>query len=73
MDGPWFQAVGQAYGMDTALTMDMEIRKQFAVIEARRIKEPLSLPGKGGLDALEIVFKHRLVSLLKDAGDPLPR
>jgi len=64
MDGLWFQAVEQAYGMEAALTIDREVWKKFAVIEARRIKERLSLPEKGGLDALEIAFQHRLVSFL---------
>lgn len=64
MDGLWFQAVEQACGMDTALALDREVWGQFAVIEARRIKERLAMPEKGGLDALEIAFKNRLVSLL---------
>lgn len=64
MDGLWFQAVEQACGMDTALALDREVWEQFAVIEARRIKERLAMPEKGGLDALEIAFKNRLVSLL---------
>jgi hypothetical protein len=64
MDGLWFQAVEQAYGMNTALAMDTEIWEQFAVIEARRIKLRLALPENGGLDALEIAFKNRLISLL---------
>jgi hypothetical protein len=64
MDGLWFQAVEQAYGMDAALAIDREVWEQFAVIEARRIKERLAMPEKGGLDALEIAFKNRLVSLL---------
>jgi hypothetical protein len=64
MDGLWFQAVEQAYGMDAALAMDRMVWEQFAVIEAQRIKERLALPEKGGLDALEIAFKNRLVSLL---------
>jgi hypothetical protein len=64
IDGLWFQAVEQAYGMDTALAMDTEIWEQFAVIEARRIKQRLALPENGGLDALEIAFKNRLISLL---------
>jgi hypothetical protein len=64
MDGLWFQAVEQVYGMDAALTMDMRVWAQFAVIEARRIKERLVLPDKGGMDALEIAFKNRLISLL---------
>jgi hypothetical protein len=64
MDGLWFHAVEQACGMDTALALDREVWGQFAVIEARRIKERLAMPEKGGLDALEIAFKNRLVSLL---------
>jgi hypothetical protein len=64
MDGLWFQAVEQAYGMDSALTTDREVWEQFAVIEALRIKERLVLPERGGLDALEIAFKNRLVTLL---------
>jgi hypothetical protein len=64
MDGLWFQAVEQAYGMDSALTMDREVWEQFAVIEALRIKERLVLPERGSLDALEIAFKNRLVTLL---------
>ncbi len=64
MDGLWFQAVEQAYGMDAALALDREVWEQFAVIEAQRIKEQLALPEKGGLDALEIALKNRLVSLI---------
>jgi hypothetical protein len=64
MDGLWFQAVEQAYGMDAALALDRKVWEQFAVIEARRIMERLALPEKGGLDALEIAFNNRLVSLL---------
>ncbi len=64
MDGLWFQAVEQVYGMDAALALDRQVWEQFAVIEARRIMERLALPEKGGLDALEIAFKNRLVSVL---------
>ena len=64
MDGLWFQAVEHAYGMDAALALDREVWEQFAVIEARRIKERLDLSEKGGLDALEIALKNRLVSLI---------
>jgi len=64
MDGLWFQAVENAYGMTTALALDRGVWEQFAVIEARRIKKRFLLPENGGLDALEIAFKHRLASLL---------
>ena len=66
MDGLWFQAVEQAYGMDAAIALDREVWEQFAVVEARRIKERLALPDKGGLDALEIAFKNRLISRLNE-------
>ena len=64
MDGLWFQAVEQTYGMDAAITLDREVWEQFAVIEAGRIKERLALPENGGLDALEIAFNNRLVTHL---------
>ena len=64
MDGLWFQAVEQAYGMDAALAIDRQVWEQFAVIEARRIKKRLFLPVNGGLDALEIAFNNWLVSRL---------
>ena len=66
MDGLWFQAVEKAFGMDTALSMDRDVWEQFAVIEAMRIKERLTLSDKGGLDALEIAFNNRLVFLLNE-------
>jgi len=66
MDGLWFQAVERAYGMDAALALDREVWEEFAVIEALRIKKWLALPKKGGLDALEIAFKNRLISLLNE-------
>jgi hypothetical protein len=66
MDGLWFQAVEQAYGIDAALAIDKKVWEQFALVEARRIKERLALPERGGLDALEIAFKNRLVSLLNE-------
>lgn len=64
IDGLWFQAIEQDYGMDAALAMDREVWRKFAVIEAQRIKERLHLPEEGGLDALETAFKNRLVTLL---------
>lgn len=64
MDGLWFQAVEKKYGMDAALELDRGVWKQFAVIEAHRLKERLALPEKGGLDALEIAFNNRLASSL---------
>jgi hypothetical protein len=66
MDGLWFQAVEQEYGMDAAVAMDRKVWKHYAGIEARRIKERLCLPERGGLDALEIAFKNRLITHVND-------
>ena len=60
MDGLWFQAVEQHYGMKAAVLLDQHVWKQYAVIEARRIKERLNLPERGGLDALAIALNNRL-------------
>jgi len=60
MDGLWFQAVEQEYGMDAAVLLDKKVWNQYAVTEARRIKKRLNLPEPGGLDALEIAFTNRL-------------
>jgi hypothetical protein len=60
MDGLWFQAVEQHYGMEAAILLDQNVWRKYAVIEARRIKERLNLPERGGLDAMEVAFKNRL-------------
>ncbi len=66
MDGLWFQGIEQSYGMNAALEMDKKVWEQFSVIEAERIKKRLSLPERGGLDALEIALNNRLYHLLND-------
>jgi len=62
MDGLWFQAVEQEYGIEAAVLLDLNVWKEYAAIEARRIKERLHLPEQGGLDALAIAFANRLFS-----------
>ncbi|WAC05430.1 MAG: DUF6125 family protein [Methanoregula sp.] len=60
MDGLWFLAVEDAYGMDAAIALDKNVWEQFSKIEAERIKKRLSLPEFGGIDALERALAHRL-------------
>ena len=60
MDGLWFQAVEQEYGLEAAVLLDRKVWEQYAKIEALRIKERLWLPEQGGLDALETAFCNRL-------------
>ena len=66
IDGLWFQAVEQEYGMDAAIGLDRKVWEQFSVIEARRIRERLDLPHQGGLDALETALKNRLFELVNE-------
>jgi hypothetical protein len=66
MDGLWFQAVEETYGMDAALAADRRVWERFSVIEAQRIMERLKLPENGGLDTLEPALKHRMYARLND-------
>lgn len=64
IDGLWFLAVEERFGLETAIACDVAAWKQFSQIEARRIRERLNLPEDGGLNALEIALKHRLFSFI---------
>ncbi len=64
MDGLWFLAVEEEFGLAKAMEIDRRIWAAFSRIEADRIKKRLSLPESGGLDALDTALRHRLHSLL---------
>jgi hypothetical protein len=59
MDGLWFQAAEQKYGMDAAIELDKEAWRRFSPIEAKRIMKSLGIDPGGGLDALEKCFGYR--------------
>jgi hypothetical protein len=63
-DGLWFQAVEKAHGIEHAIDLDTQAWSRFSPIEAKRIKEFLNLPDKGGLDALESALEYRLYAVL---------
>jgi len=62
IDGLWFQAIEERYGMGVATALDIAVWEQFAGIEAARIRRRLNLPERGGLEALEAALRARLVS-----------
>ncbi|MFH0966572.1 MAG: DUF6125 family protein [Methanobacteriota archaeon] len=64
IDGLWFLAIEERFGLDIAIACDVMVWKQFSLIEAERIRRRLHLPDNGGLDALEIALKHRLFAHL---------
>ena len=60
MDGLWFQAAEKDYGMDVAMDHDCRAWDAFTKIEARRLKDFLSLPERAGLDGLDQALRYRI-------------
>ncbi len=60
MDGLWFLAVEEMFGMDAALQCDKRVWEQFAPSEARRIMKRCGITGHGGLDALKNALENRM-------------
>ncbi len=63
-DGLWFQAVERSHGIEEATRLDAEAWSRFSPIEARRIREILDLPERGGLEALRTALCWRMYALL---------
>lgn len=60
MDGCWFLAAEEKYGLDTAIDLDARCWERFSSAEAKRIMQTFGIPEHGGLDALEKALKYRL-------------
>jgi hypothetical protein len=63
-DGLWFQAVERAHDLKHAIQLDAEAWSRFSPIEAKRIKQFLHLPERGGLEALATALEFRLYAVL---------
>jgi hypothetical protein len=63
-DGLWFQAVENAYGLETAIKLDTEAWGKFSPLEAKRILERLGKQPGGGLDLLEEALDQRLYAFI---------
>ncbi len=64
MDGAYFLALEQKYGLDTAIEIDKMAWKIFSPIEAARIMKEFNIPEGGGLKALEQALKYRVYATL---------
>jgi hypothetical protein len=64
MDGLWFQAVEQKFGIDTAIELDTEVWRLFSPLEAKRIMKFLGIEPGGGLDALAKCLNYRCYSYI---------
>lgn len=67
MDGVWFQSIERKYGMDEAMEHDGNAWEKFTVIEAKRIREFLSLPEQAGLEGLRRALEFRMYAPLNKA------
>jgi len=63
-DGCWFLAAERKYGMDTAMELDAESWRQFAVVEAKRIMKEFGIEANGGLQALARALQFRLYAAI---------
>jgi hypothetical protein len=60
IDGTWFQAVEQEYGLKKAIELDVKQWERFTVIEAKRIMQRFKIPEDGGIPALIEALKYRV-------------
>lgn len=66
-DGLWFQSIEAKEGMDAAMEHDVNAWRAFTKVEAKRIKEFLGLPERGGLEGLSRALQFRLYASLNKA------
>ncbi|NOR16005.1 MAG: hypothetical protein GQ544_09885 [Candidatus Aminicenantes bacterium] len=66
LDGLWFRAVENRYGIETAIDLDKEVWETYTVIEARRIMKRLGMEPGGGIPALIQCLKFRLYVHIND-------
>jgi hypothetical protein len=60
IDGTWFQAVEQEYGLEKAIELDVKQWERFTVIEAKRIMQRFNISKNGGIPALIEALKYRV-------------
>ncbi|MFX0147177.1 MAG: DUF6125 family protein [Candidatus Hodarchaeota archaeon] len=66
IDGTWFQAIEEEYGLEKAIDIDTKQWKRFTVIEAKRIMALLNIPKNGGISALIRALKFRIYSNINE-------
>jgi len=65
-DGIWFQAIEKKRGMNDAKRCNDTCWSRYSPFEAARIKELLSLPHDGGLDALQKALAYRMYAQINE-------
>jgi hypothetical protein len=63
-DGFWFLAAEQKFDLETAIELDKEAWRGFAVVEAKRILKRLNMAPGGGIAALVKAFDYRMYAFI---------
>lgn len=66
LDGVWFQAVENQYGMNDAKRCNDSCWGQFSPLEATMIRKILNLPEKPGLEGLKKALRFRLYAFVNE-------
>lgn len=66
IDGTWFLAAEEKYGMDVAIELDAASWKRFSPAEAKRLKKRFNLPEKGGIPALIKALNFRVYANINE-------
>lgn len=64
LDGLWFQAVEEKFGIEPAMECGQKAIAQYSEIEAKRIMKRLGLPRSGGILALMTALRFRMYHLI---------
>jgi len=60
IDGTWFQAVENEYGLEKAIELDVAQWKRFTVLEAKRIMKQFNISENGGIQGLIKALRYRV-------------
>lgn len=66
IDGTWFLAAEERFGIEMAIELDAASWKRFSPAEARRLKKRLKLPEKGGIPALIKALNFRVYANINE-------
>ncbi|MFX0060009.1 MAG: DUF6125 family protein [Candidatus Hodarchaeota archaeon] len=66
IDGTWFQAVENEFGIEKAIQLDVKQWKRFTIIEAKRIMKRFNIPEKGGIPALIKALRFRVYANINE-------
>jgi len=66
IDGTWFLAAEETYGLNKAIELDALSWKRFSPIEAKRIMKGFNIPKNGGIQALIKALNFRIYANINE-------